>query len=32
VASPRPPAPPTTIAELPLICIGVSFLAIHTLG
>jgi hypothetical protein len=31
VASPSPPAPPTTIAEFPLICIAVSFLATDTL-
>jgi hypothetical protein len=31
VASPRPPAPPTTMAELPLICIAVPLLATHTL-
>src|SRR3984957_3366326 len=31
VASPRPPAPPTTMAELPLICIAVSLLATRTL-
>jgi hypothetical protein len=31
VASPRPPAPPTTMAELPLICISVSLREIYTL-
>src|SRR6201996_6472642 len=31
VASPSPPAPPTTTAELPLICIAVSLLEIPTL-